>query len=87
MGVNVSKVKLSSAKKSWGSCSSLGNINLNWRLVKAPMQVVDYVVVHELAHLKQMNHSPKFWYEVQKIIPDYQKCRQWLRKYEFLLNS
>ena len=85
MGLNVSKVKLSSAKKRWGSCSSLGNINLNWRLVKAPLQVIDYVVVHELAHLKQMNHSAKFWYEVQKILPDFQKCRQWLKKYEFLL--
>ncbi len=65
----------------WGSCSSTGNINLNWRLIQAPPEVIDYVVVHELCHLLEMNHSARFWAHVARIFPAYQESQQWLKQY------
>ena len=65
------EVRLSNARTRWGSCHPDGNILLNWRLVQMPLKLIDYVVVHELAHLKEMNHSPRFWRTVAKVIPDY----------------
>ena len=79
-GFDVKKVKLSSAQTRWGSCSSKGYINLTWRLVMAPLDTIDYVVVHELCHLREANHSSAFWGEVAKIMPDYQARRTWLKK-------
>ncbi len=79
-------VKINNAKKRWGSCSSLGNINFSWRLIMAPKEVVDYVVVHEISHLRHQNHSKKFWRHVEILIPDYQKHRQWLKQHGFLLD-
>ena len=73
--------RLSSAKTRWGSCSTAGNLNFNWRLVLAPREVLDYVVVHELAHRKEMNHSRKFWAEVKNVLPDYEKRRKWLKEF------
>lgn len=78
-------IKITSAQKRWGSCTSKGNLNFSWRLVLAPMEVVDYVVVHELAHLNQPNHSKKFWDLVLKILPDYKKQRKWLRDHDHQL--
>lgn len=75
----VKQVKLSSAQTRWGSCSSKGYINLTWRLVMAPIEIVDYVVVHELCHLREPNHSPAFWAQVATIIPDYKERRRWLK--------
>jgi predicted metal-dependent hydrolase len=72
-------VKLSSAVKRWGSCGPTNSINLNWRLIMAPLAVIDYVVVHELCHTVFRNHSPRFWSRVGVIMPDYPKHRQWLR--------
>ena len=72
-------VKVNSAKTRWGSCSANGTINFTWRLILAPPEVVDYVVLHELAHLKIQNHSPRFWKLVEKICPDYKRQRKWLR--------
>lgn len=72
-------------KTRWGSCSSERNLNFNWRLVLAPLEILDYVVVHELCHLKQMNHSPKFWQLVSEQIPDYKKRRKWLKENHYLL--
>ena len=63
----------------WGSCSTKGNLNFNWKLVLMPPEILDYVVVHELAHRLQMNHSAAFWAEVGKILPDYRERRQWLK--------
>ena len=77
---NVKKVKLSSARTRWGSCSSKGYINLTWRLIMAPLEIVNYVVVHELCHLRQPNHSSAFWNEVGKIMPDYKVRRKWLKE-------
>jgi predicted metal-dependent hydrolase len=75
----VAKIKLSSAKKRWGSCSSKGNLNLVWRLVMAPLEIIDYVIVHELCHLREANHSKRFWAEVEAILPDYKSRRRWLK--------
>jgi predicted metal-dependent hydrolase len=74
------QVKISSAKTRWGSCSPNGTLNFTWRLVMAPLDVIDYVVVHELAHLRVKNHSSKFWKVVESIYPEYKKHRKWLRE-------
>lgn len=80
IGKKPERIKLSNAKKRWGSCTSKGTTLLNWRIVMAPMQVVDYLVVHELSHLIHLNHSTAFWQLVAKIIPDYQEEKDWLKK-------
>ncbi len=74
------KVVIKEQKTRWGSCSSKGNINLNWRLVMAPISVIDYVIVHELCHMKIMNHSKDFWNQVELIMPNYNVRRKWLRE-------
>jgi len=79
LGVPTPPLYLSSAKTRWGSCNSKGEIRLNWRLIQAPPHIIHYVVAHELAHLKEMNHSPKFWTWVEKLCPDYQAARQELK--------
>jgi predicted metal-dependent hydrolase len=79
-GFDVKQVKLSSARTRWGSCSSKGYINLTWRLVMAPLPIIDYVVVHELCHLREANHSSAFWVQVAAIMPDYKKRRKWLKE-------
>ncbi len=79
-GFEYKKLKLSSAKRRWGSCSSIGNINLTWRLVMAPPEIIDYVVVHELCHLREQNHSKAFWVQVGAIMPDYKVRRKWLKE-------
>ncbi len=66
---------LSSARTRWGSCTSEGTIRLNWRLMHFPLDVIDYVIAHELAHLSEMNHSPKFWDKVAQIVPNYEQAR------------
>jgi predicted metal-dependent hydrolase len=72
-------VRISSARTRWGSCSSRGSLSFTWRLVMAPVEVVDYVIVHELAHLRVHNHSPEFWKEVARLMPDYAQRKQWLK--------
>ena len=79
-GFNYAKLKLSAARTRWGSCSSSGNINLTWRLVMMPQEIIDYVVVHELCHLREQNHSKAFWAQVEAILPDYKKRRKWLKE-------
>ena len=80
LGVANPPLRLSSAKTRWGSCSHHGGISLNWRLVFMPLAVVDYVVAHELAHLKEMNHSPRFWSVVEQLYPDWRLRRLELRQ-------
>lgn len=80
MGIDFNKVKVSDASRQWGSCSTLKNINLNWKLAFAPLSVLEYVAVHELAHIKEMNHSRKFWSIVGKYVPDYKEKIKWLKE-------
>jgi len=75
------KIRISSARTRWGSCSSNGTLSFTWKLVLAPPQVIDYVVVHELTHTHIKNHAPNFWYGVAEIMPDYKKYVYWLKKY------
>lgn len=81
MGVTYGRITVRQQKTRWGSCSSLGNLNFNIKLIIMPSELLDYVVVHELAHRKQMNHSEKFWREVEKILPDYRQRRARLKQY------
>ena len=82
MGVTPSRVVVKQQKSRWGSCSSKGNVNLNWRLVMMPPEVLDYVVVHELAHLKVLNHSKGFWDLVGSVLEDYPQRRKRLKELE-----
>lgn len=80
MGVGYGRITIREQKTRWGSCSGAGNLNFNWKLVLMPEKIQDYVVVHELAHRIEMNHSPSFWAVVENMIPDYKERRDWLRK-------
>jgi predicted metal-dependent hydrolase len=80
VGVRYNAFALSSAGTRWGSCTAAGNIRLNWKLIHYPLALLDYVVVHELAHLREMNHSPAFWAVVGSVFPDYDGARAALRK-------
>lgn len=84
-GFKVNGMRVTSARTRWGSCSGNGNLNFTYRLCMAPFPVVEYVVVHELVHLKVPNHSRAFWAEVARINPTYQKSRFWLKKNGHLL--
>ena len=81
LGVTPPRLKLSHARTQWGSCNSRGVIHLNWRLVRMPLHLIDYVVAHELSHLIEMNHSPAFWRKVESIYPDYRNARRELNMY------
>jgi len=85
MRVSPGAVALSSARTQWGSCTARGKVRLNWHLVKMPLRLIDYVVVHELAHLVEMNHSPAFWEVVAAVLPDYRRRRSELRRREVLV--
>lgn len=74
------KITIKNLVSRWGSCSTKGNLNFNCVLMLTPDYVIDYVVVHELCHLREMNHSEKFWAEVEKIMPDYQRAELWLKQ-------
>ncbi len=80
-GIAPRRWALSSARTRWGSCAADGSIRLNWRLMHFPADIVDYVIAHELAHLREMNHSARFWRHVEVLFPDYQRAREWLRSY------
>ena len=80
MDVQVGRITIRNQKTRWGSCSGAGNLNFNWKLVLMPPEVLDYVVVHELAHRKEMNHSSKFWTIVEREMPDYQERQQRLKE-------
>ena len=75
----VRRISVRNQRSRWGSCSRRGTISLNWRLVQAPLQVRDYLIFHELAHLKHMNHSARFWAEVERLCPDYRVSEAWLK--------
>ena len=80
LGVTYGKISIRDQKTRWGSCSSEGNLSFNWRLILAPPDVLDYVVIHELCHRKEMNHSKEFWALVESLMPEYKERRKWLRE-------
>lgn len=86
LGYRPAKVVLRDQTSRWGSCSSKGTISLNWRLIMAPLRVIDSILVHELCHLKELNHSPRFWQLVNQHIDDYAFSRQWLAEHGPLLH-
>lgn len=79
VGCSPGRITIREQKTKWGSCSSLGNLNFNWRLVLKPYAAMEYVAVHELCHLIHLNHSPGFWAKVEEILPDYRARRQMLK--------
>lgn len=81
MGVSYGRITLRCQKTRWGSCSSKGNLNFNYLLMCCPEEIRDYVVVHELCHLTEMNHSKRFWQAVAQVMPDYAKRRKWLKEH------
>jgi len=84
-GFKYNKINITNAQKRWGSCSRKRNLNFPWRLVMAPLPIVDYVVIHELVHLEERNHSKTFWNKVKMLMPDYEKHKNWLNKNGHLL--
>jgi predicted metal-dependent hydrolase len=80
LGLTYRRIALKEMRTRWGSCSVKGNLNFNWKLVLMPEPVIDYVVIHELTHLKEMNHGKKFWALVEKECPDWRERRKWLTK-------
>jgi predicted metal-dependent hydrolase len=80
IGVKPISIKVKSYKSRWGSCSSKGDVSYNWKIMQAPSSVIDYVVIHELCHLIEHNHSSKFWNMVEKYCPEWRKSKEWLKR-------
>ena len=80
VGVDYSRITIRNQKTKWGSCSGKGGLNFNCLLMLTPPEVIDYVVVHELCHRKEMNHSKAFWNEVERILPEYKVAKKWLKE-------
>jgi predicted metal-dependent hydrolase len=78
--LEVKRVAVRNQKSRWGSCSHNGTISLNWRLIQLPAAVRDYIIVHELMHLRELNHSPRFWAQVEKVCPNYRSAENWLKQ-------
>jgi predicted metal-dependent hydrolase len=87
MSVAPNRIYLMNQRTRWGSCSSKRNLSFNWRLVLAPPDILDYIVVHELAHLKEMNHSQRFWLLVRSFCPDFDRHKRWLKDNEWRLTT
>jgi predicted metal-dependent hydrolase len=85
LGVEFNEAKIADSRYRWGSCTTKDNLNFNWRLIKAPMFVIDYVIAHELAHLMEPNHTPRFWNIVRSQVPSLERAKAWLKEHgEFL---
>lgn len=80
IGVDYGRITVRKQKTRWGSCSRKGNLNFNCLLMLAPASIIDYVVIHELCHRKEMNHSQRFWNEIQKVCPEYREYEKWLKR-------
>lgn len=79
LGVVQNKISITDSKYRWGSCTHKGNINFNWRIIKAPINVIDYIIVHELTHLLEANHTPDFWNIISIQLPNFKKSKDWLK--------
>jgi len=77
--VNPRQISIKNYRSRWGSCSSTGDLSYNWRIIQAPINIIDYVIVHELCHLIEHNHSPRYWSHVNKHFPKWKECRDWLK--------
>lgn len=86
LGVKFNRILISDLKYRWGSCTPGNSLNFNWRLIKAPIRVIDYVIVHELAHLLEPNHTSKFWGIIKAQLPDYLRAKEWLKNNGKLLD-
>jgi hypothetical protein len=84
-GFKYNRIIITNAQKRWGSCSYKRNLNFTWRLIMAPLPVIDYVVVHELVHLEERNHTKSFWNKVKMLMPAYKKHKDWLKENGYLL--
>ena len=87
LGADIARVKIVDSRYRWGSCTLKNNVNFNWRLIKAPMFVIDYVIVHELAHLIEANHTPRFWNVVRARTSTMDKAKAWLKEHGQLLEQ
>ncbi len=87
LGVSYNRARIVNNRYRWGSCTVKDNININWKLIKAPMFVVDYIIVHELAHLLEGNHTPRFWNILRTHVPHMEKAREWLKRHGQLLDE
>ena len=85
--LSFTNIKITSAERRWGSCTGKKTLNFSWRIIMLPSDIIEYIVIHELAHLKELNHSKKFWCVVEQMMPDYKKRKKWLRanSYKFKL--
>jgi len=85
--LSFSSIKITSAERRWGSCTGKKTLNFSWRIIMLPPDIIEYIVIHELAHLKELNHSKKFWLEIKQMLPDYNKRKKWLKdnSYKFKL--
>ena len=86
LGFPLARINVRDQKTKWGACSARGNLSFNWRLVLAPVEVLDYVILHELCHLRELNHSHRFWKLLRSLRPEYESQRAWLRENEDLLD-
>jgi predicted metal-dependent hydrolase len=84
-GVELKSVSVRNQRSRWGSCSAGGAVSLNWRLVQTPERVRDYIIYHELMHLREMNHSDRFWARVEEVCPDWREAERWLKRNGSLL--
>ena len=87
MGLNYTSVRISEARQRWGSCGAKNTLNFAWRLIMCPPWVIDYVVVHELAHTVHRNHGPQFWSLVAAVLPEHKEARRWLKINRYLLDT
>ena len=85
IGVTPKSVSVKNYKSSWGSCSNRGEISFNWRIILAPHRIIDYVVIHELCHLLEHNHSSRYWKLVEQHVPDWRDCRNWLKNKDLVI--
>jgi predicted metal-dependent hydrolase len=83
--LKVQRIAIRNQRSRWGSCSRRGTISLNWKLIQAPPFVRDYIILHELMHLRQMNHSARFWRQVEGVCPEYKTAEKWLKQNAGLL--
>lgn len=86
-GLSYSGCRISNAKKRWGSCSNQGKISLNWRLLLIPQALADYVIIHELSHLKELNHSPRFYAEMSRLLPNWRDCESEIKKFNLKIDN